>query len=83
MGRGRRRESEFSKTCVGYFLNLTRYINHTEFPDLDGVDQKALEFAKSIKQVIFEHNLIIVLKGSNATRSNILRRENVCADGEL
>lgn len=73
---------EFSKTCVGYFLNLTKYINHTEFPDLDGVDQKALEFAKSIKQVIFEHNLIIVLKGSNATTSNILRRENVCADDE-
>jgi hypothetical protein len=55
----------FEKTCVGYFLNLTKYLNHSEFKNLNGVDEKALELVKSIKQIIFEHNLIVVIKGDN------------------
>ena len=64
----------FEKTCVHYFLNLAKYLNHSEFTDLKGVDNKSLELAKSIKQIIFEHNLIIVIKRANIQPSNILRR---------
>jgi len=64
----------FEKTCVGYFLNLTRYINHSEFADLSGVDMRIMVLAKSIKRVIFEHNLIIIVKGDNTQPSNIIGR---------
>jgi hypothetical protein len=64
----------FEKTCVGYFLNLAKYLNYNEFTDIERVDKKALELAKSIKQIIFEHNLIIVIRGANLQPSNSIRR---------
>jgi len=60
----------FEKTCVGYFLNLTKYINHSEFIDRSDIEMRMMELAKSIKQIIFEHNLIIIMKGDNSQPSN-------------
>jgi hypothetical protein len=57
------KDAKFSDTCVGYFLRLAKYINHHELRDLSGVDADMHKLAKSIKQIIFEHNLIIVVKG--------------------
>jgi hypothetical protein len=39
-------DAAFDKTCVGYFLNLTKYINHSEFTDLNGVDKRMRDLAK-------------------------------------
>jgi len=55
-------DPRFDSTCVGYFLRLARHINYREFENLYGSDEGMLELAKSIKQIIFEHNLIIVVK---------------------
>jgi hypothetical protein len=60
------KDAKFGGTCVGYFLKLAKYINHQEFMDFSGVDADMLELAKSIRQIIFEHNLIIVLKGDSS-----------------
>jgi len=50
----------FADTCVGYFLEMTKYLNHEEFADGNA---EFREQAIPVKQIIFEHNLIIVLKG--------------------
>ncbi|MFN3077887.1 MAG: class I SAM-dependent methyltransferase, partial [Alphaproteobacteria bacterium] len=52
----------FESTCMGYFLSLAKYLNHQEFMTTDDVDPKRLSLARSIRQIVFEHNLIIVLK---------------------
>jgi hypothetical protein len=72
-------DPQFSQTCVGYFLNLTKYINHSELSETDNLDRKTLELARSIKQVTFEHNLIIVSKGPNLLPSNILSTRHVAS----
>jgi len=59
-------DSRFDSTCVGYFLRLAKHINHREFTNLHGTDAGMLELAKSVKQIIFEHNLIIVVKGDSS-----------------
>ena len=55
-------DPRFDSTCVGYFLRLAKHINYREFENSYGSDAAMLELAKSIKQIIFEHNLIIVVK---------------------
>jgi hypothetical protein len=55
-------DPRFDRTCVGYFLRLAKHINYREFTDLFGTEAGMLELAKSVKQVIFEHNLVIVIK---------------------
>jgi hypothetical protein len=55
-------DPRFDNTCVGYFLKLAKHINYREFENFYGCDAGMLELAKSIKQIIFEHNLIIVVK---------------------
>lgn len=60
----------FDQTCFGYFLSLAKYINHAEFEDVENVDSGAMNLAKSIRQMIFEHNLIIIVKGDNTNFSN-------------
>ena len=57
---------EFNNTCVGYFLRLAKYINHREFMGSSQVEEDMLELARSIKQITFEHNLIIILKGGSS-----------------
>jgi hypothetical protein len=56
-------DPRFDSTCVGYFLRLPKYINHREFRNFNATDADILELAKSVKQIIFEHNLIIITKG--------------------
>ena len=57
---------EFESTCVGYFMRLAKYINHREFMGRSGADEDMLELGRSIRQIIFEHNLIVVTKGDNS-----------------
>jgi hypothetical protein len=61
---------EFAKTCVGYFGDLAKYINYAEFVSSQHYDPMKVELAKQIRSVIFEHNLIIVVKGANQLASN-------------
>lgn len=68
-------DSQFSSTCYGYFLELSKYLNHAEFQTLEGVDEKMLFFGKNIKRIAFEHNMIIIWKGKNDEKSNSIRRE--------
>jgi hypothetical protein len=55
----------FSQTCYGYFLELAKYLNHAEFRPTASADPSRQALAKHVKQIAFEHNLIIVLKGEN------------------
>jgi hypothetical protein len=64
----------FQTTCMGYFLDLAKYLSHSEFTDFSDVDAHKLELAKAIKQIIFECNLIIVIAGDNTRPSNIIGR---------
>ena len=68
---------EFAHTCVGEFLELSKYLNHNEFFSLDNLDERRLAFAKTIKSIAFEHNLIIVHKGSNDEPSNYERQARI------
>lgn len=65
-------DADFGTTCVGYFVELTKYINHTEFLTLDGLDKERLSFAKQIKSISFVHNLIIIRKGDNMLPSRFV-----------
>jgi len=61
----------FAGTCVGELLELSKYLNHSEFLVRDQVDERRLAFAKQIKRIAFEHNLVIVWKGPNNDSSNL------------
>jgi hypothetical protein len=60
---------EFAKTCVGYFCDFAKYINHAEFVPGQHYDATKVEVAKHITSIRFEHNLIIVTKGDNQIAS--------------
>ncbi len=70
----------FARSCVGEFIELAKYINHNEFSSLDGLDEHRLGFAKTIKSIAFEHNLIIIQKGGNDEPSNYARQARLNAD---
>lgn len=59
----------FGRTCYGYFLELAKYVNQAEFRTPDMVDPGLQAIAKTVKQIAFEHNLIILKKGDNTERS--------------
>jgi hypothetical protein len=63
-------DPDFQRTCYGEFLELAKYLNHAEFMSTDGIDQKHLSMGKKIRQIAFEHNLILILKGKNEQPSN-------------
>jgi len=67
-------DPKFTNTCVGEFLELSKYLNHAEFVSLNGVDTARISVAKRIRRIAFEHNLIIVMKGANDEPSNFIRR---------
>jgi hypothetical protein len=58
-------QPEFGTTCFGYFLELTKYLNHNEFVATRGVNSDLLATARQIRRISFERNLIIVEKGPN------------------
>ena len=55
----------FSQTCYGYFLELAKYVNQSEFRSAAPVDLSLQAFARQVRRITFEHNLIILLKGDN------------------
>jgi hypothetical protein len=59
----------FGRTCYGYFLELAKYVNHAEFRPTAATDAHLIKLAGQIKQITFEHNLIILRKGDNNERS--------------
>jgi hypothetical protein len=50
----------FSRTCMGYFLELAKHLNHAEF-----LRPREPSLAWRIDSISFEHNLITVRKGAN------------------
>ncbi len=68
-------DPEFSHTCVGYFLELAKYLNYQEFADERSINAEHVRLAKTIKRISFEHNLIVIEKGRNDDPSNQLTRE--------
>ncbi len=70
-------DPNFSRTCVGYFTDLAKYLNHAEFAKLDNLSPKFLFLAKKIRRITFEHNMIIILKCPNVEPSNSVRRRIV------
>ena len=70
-------DPDFASTCYGWFLELAKYLNHSEFEALDGVDRQMLELGRQIRRITFEHNMIVVEKGPNVDPSNIRAVWNV------
>ena len=64
----------FKDTCVGQFLELTKYLNHAEFMSDEHADAGSMTLAKHISRIAFEHNLIFIWKGENVVVSNLLTR---------
>jgi hypothetical protein len=65
----------FAETCYGWFLDLAKYVNHAEFFRQDGLDKEKLAFARDIRRISFEHNIIVVEKGANRDPSNYLNSD--------
>ena len=63
---------DFKDTCVGQFLELTKYLNHAEFLSNEHADTGRVTLAKQIRPIAFEHNLIFIWKGENVEVSNLL-----------
>jgi hypothetical protein len=68
--------AEFSQTCMGYFLELAKHLNHAEF-----VRPSEPNAAWRISRISFEHNLIIVRKGANDGASILRLLEAAEAEG--
>lgn len=68
-------DPKFSKTCCGWFLDLAKYLNYQEFQTLHGVEDLKMNLCSKIRRIIFEHNLIVVEKGSNTDPSNWMHRQ--------
>jgi hypothetical protein len=63
----------FESTCVGYFSHLKQYINYSTFDDLKTINMRNRQLAKAIEQIIFEGNLIIIIKTKNGRSKHSLR----------
>ena len=70
-------DPDFASTCYGWFLELAKYLNHSEFETLDGVDRQMLALGQQIRRITFEHNMIIIEKGPNFDPSNVQASWNV------
>lgn len=62
-------DPSFAQTCYGYFLELAKYVNQTEFRPNITKDPGLSAFARQVKHICFEHNLIILRKGDNTETS--------------
>ena len=56
----------FDKTCIRYFIDLKRYIDRSAVNDLKDANVVARQLANGIKEIIFDGNLIIIIKGTMA-----------------
>jgi hypothetical protein len=69
-------DPQFRQTCYGYILELAKYVNHAEFVNGEGLDERLLGFARQVKRISFEHNLIILHKGDNDEPSTFVGDES-------
>jgi hypothetical protein len=67
-------DPRFKDTCHGYFIELSKYLNQAEFVDQTGVNHALAARAKSIRQIAFEHNMIIIRRGANNDASAFVGR---------
>ncbi len=65
----------FGQTCYGAFLELAKYLNHAEFLTREDTDATLLALGRRITRIAFEHNLILIWKGDNTQRSNLVTRD--------
>ncbi|MGH7052334.1 MAG: hypothetical protein ACREE4_04425 [Stellaceae bacterium] len=63
-------DPEFSRTCVGYFLDIAKYLNYQEFIDYRSTNEEYVQMVQNIRRISFEHNLIVIEKGQNDAPSN-------------
>ena len=68
-------DPEFRGTCCGEFLELAKYLNHSEFMTLDDVDPVLLNLGRQIGRIAFEHNVIAIWKRANGLASNVRRTQ--------
>jgi hypothetical protein len=64
-------DPDFRSTCFGEFLELAKYLNHSEFMTLNDVDPLLLKLGRQIDRICFEHNVITISKGQNSLASNV------------
>lgn len=60
----------FAKTCYGFFLELSKYLNQAEFMTSRDVDPAMAALGQQITRISFEHNVITIHKGDNSLPSN-------------
>jgi hypothetical protein len=65
--------ADFQRTCVGYFLRLASYINRAEFTSEEGLNIDLLNASKHVRQIIFEHNLIIIKKAHTLIKAGCVK----------
>lgn len=70
-------DDKFSETCVGYFTEISKYLNHAEFLPSAQADQNKVTLSTKIQKITFEHNLIIVFRGTNNNLSNSVQKSSV------
>jgi len=58
-------DADFRGTCMGHFLELSKYLNHAEFLHPPGPDSPFAALMTEVRRVVFEHNMIIIIKGRN------------------
>jgi hypothetical protein len=59
----------FNQTCYGYILEMAKYLNQAEFRRSARIDPTLQQVARQVKQIAFEHDLIILRKGGNSETS--------------
>ncbi len=61
----------FTETCFAEMLELSKYVNHTEFLNgTEDLDPRRLSAARHIRRIAFEHNLVVIWKAPNVLPSN-------------
>ena len=69
----------FSRTCAGYFLELAKYTSHAEFLDLSHADPALLAIGRTVREIAFSHNLIVIRKGANDGGSPLAKAHRAAA----
>jgi len=75
-------ESDFSNTCIGYFLSITPYLNADEFQTDRSVDINRARIASKIGSIQFEKNLIIIERREGSKGETAIHRLRTAATHE-